>query len=49
MDVRVFLIVRYSDTRKTIRKWCSNFTVALAELCMLDQDGVTEVKIEVDA
>lgn len=48
MDRKVFLIVRYSDSRKTIRKWCSNFTVALAELCMLDQHGVIEVKIEVD-
>lgn len=49
MNKRFFLTIRYRDSRKTVRKWCSSLTVALAELCMLESDSdITEIKIEVD-
>ena len=49
MNSRAFLIIRYRDRLKTVRKWCSSVTVALAELCMLESDAdITEIKIEVD-
>lgn len=49
MNKRAFLIIRFRDSRQTVRKWCANVTVALAELCMLESDSdITEIKIEVD-
>lgn len=49
MKSRVYLIVRYADSKKTTRRWYANFTIALAELCMLeDTDDVVEVKMEFD-
>lgn len=49
MNKRAFLIIRYCDTRKTVRKWCASVVVALAELCMLESNAdITEIKIEID-
>lgn len=49
--MKCFLVIRFTDPRKTIRKWCGSYSVALSELqmlCAANVDSVVEVKIEFD-
>lgn len=49
--MKCFLVIRFTDPRKTIRKWCGSYSVALSELQMISSDNVdsiVEVKLEFD-